>query len=97
MFWNGVNIALTRFDAPKLASELGAPTQFGRPNWKKELSNHAQALLARDPPAKRTGAHGELEIHVYACGNAMLVSSLTEACDVLDDQDTTFRLFAEQF
>ena len=97
MFWNGVNIALTRFDAPKLASELGAPTQFGRPNWNKELSDHANALLARDPPAKRTGAHGELEIHVYACGNAMLVSSLTEACDSLDDQNRTFRLFAEQF
>mmetsp|Transcript_84234 Transcript_84234/g.235017 ORF Transcript_84234/g.235017 Transcript_84234/m.235017 type:complete len:873 (+) Transcript_84234:75-2693(+) len=97
MFWLGAQVAINAFKATELAAELGAPTQFGRPNWHKELRNHATELLAKPQLPTRTGLKGELEINVFVCGNAMLVASLEEACDDLDDEEVIFRLFAEQF
>jgi len=104
MFWLGAQVALNKFKAAELAVELGVPTNFGRPNWHQELRKHADALLAKKNkmaggPAGPTctGEHGELEINVFVCGNAMLVESLEKACDDLDDDEVIFRLFAEQF
>jgi len=96
-FWLGLQVALNKFGAKDLAAELGAPTQFGRPNWRKELGAHARELLGRSPRPSCTGPAGELEVDVYACGNAMLVASLEEACDDLCGGEATFRLFAEEF
>eukprot|EP00931_Biecheleriopsis_adriatica_P101134 TRINITY_DN76344_c0_g1_i1.p1 TRINITY_DN76344_c0_g1~~TRINITY_DN76344_c0_g1_i1.p1 ORF type:complete len:828 (+),score=153.29 TRINITY_DN76344_c0_g1_i1:84-2567(+) len=93
MFWMGTQVALLYSNAKALSRELGAPTQFGRPNWKKELGKHYEELLE-----KGARVPGEvMKIGVFACGNKMLTDSLEEACDALDTEEVDFRLFAEQF
>lgn len=94
MFWLGAQVALLQNDKGSLSAELGAPTQFGRPNWHEELGSHGKELLRR---GKAAGAEGQLEINVFVCGNPMLVDTLEKACDDLDTEDVDFRLFAEQF
>jgi len=91
LFWIGIQVALGLKPESALAEELGAPTQFGRPNWKKELGNHYKELQKHHQKGQK------MEIGVYACGNNMLVQSLQEACDCLDTDEVDFRLFAEQF
>jgi len=94
MFWMGVQVALTHLNVTMLASELGAPTQFGRPDWNDELSNRYEELKRKGftEPGK------EIKIGVFACGNAFLVQALEEACDAQDiPNKVDFRLFAEQF
>lgn len=95
MFWLGVQVALSKFNAKSLASELGAPTQFGRPNWKKEFADIANKLLAKS----RKVLDEQIEVSVFACGNQMLVASLEEACDATDNLSDCidFRLYAEEF
>jgi len=89
LFWVGVDVALNKLDSEELRSDLGVPTQFGRPNWYKELSTHLEGVKKR---------HAEVpEVSVFACGNAMLVASLEEGCAAASDTDTTFRLYAEEF
>jgi len=89
LFWLGVDIALNKLDSEELRSDLGVPTQFGRPNWNKELSKHLEGVRKQ---------YAEVpEVSVFACGNAMLVSSLEQACAAVSDADTVFRLFAEEF
>lgn len=90
MFWSGAQCALNSGQASSLASELGVPTQFGRPDWHAELGLYAKELHAKS-------GEQHLEIGVYACGNPQLVAALEKACDDLDDEDVTLRLFAEQF
>jgi predicted ferric reductase len=101
MFWLGVQVAMGKFRAAELEAELGVPTQFGRPNWHQELRRHSDSLLGKGGGSVMgptcTGRKGELEINVFVCGNAMLVNSLEQACDDLDDDEVIFRLFAEQF
>jgi len=92
LFWLGVQIALSTHKAKSLAGELGAPTQFGRPNWNKEFDAHVKEIT------KKHGASGEeLEISVFACGNQMLVNSLEEACSATTNAKMVVRLFAEEF
>jgi predicted ferric reductase len=93
MFWVGVQVALTKLSSKELGSELGAPTQFGRPNWQKEFAAHAEELKK-----KHDASGGDaLEISVFACGNQMLVNSLEEACGNMTDVKMQFRCFAEEF
>jgi len=95
VFWLGVQLAIKKFGARSLPAELGAPTQFGRPDWQTELSNHAQTLMVKQSqaPDKRDG----LEIAVYVCGNPALVGSLEQACTSLTNSNVALRLYAEQF
>jgi len=90
LFWIGVQVAL-RLDSQSVVQELGAPTQFGRPNWKKELGDRYKELVKYQKKGEK------MEIGVYACGNNMLVQSLEDACDSLDSDEVDFKLFAEQF
>jgi len=94
MFWMGTQVALKNPSGKSLANELGAPTQFGRPDWNKELTNRYLELKE-----KGFAVSGEeMQIGVFACGNALLVQALEEACDTQDIPDEVdFRLFAEQF
>merc|ERR1719272_2261575 len=93
LFWLGVQIALSTHNAKSLASELGAPTQFGRPNWNKEFDTHVKELTKKHAPT----SDEPLEVSVFACGNQMLVASLEEACSATTDAKMSVRLFAEEF
>jgi len=97
MFWAGAQIALRNGKAVNLAKELGAPTQFGRPNWKKELKSRGAELTRLFPSEVQDGQC--MDVGVYVCGNPMLVESLEEACDESSASGSTvrFSLFAEQF
>jgi len=91
LFWLGVQVAVTKHHSKELGSELGAPTQFGRPSWEKEFGDHVKEL-------KEKGAsEGILQVSVYACGNKMLVEALEKACTAISDQQVRLRLFAEEF
>jgi predicted ferric reductase len=91
LFWLALEVALNKFESPELASELGVPTQFGRPKWGKEFTSYAKELT------EKLGENVE-EVAVFACGNMMLVQSLEEACvEVSTESETKFRLFAEEF
>jgi len=93
LFWLGVQIAMDKFESKELASELGAPTQFGRPNWVKEFTG-----IVNDLGLKKAHYRAEpVEISVFACGNVMLTNSLEEACDAMKDDEVQFRLYAEEF
>jgi len=94
LFWLGVQMALRPGNSSKeLATELGAPSQFGRPNWCKEFGTHINELK------KKHGSQADehLEVSVFACGNQMLVASLEEACAATTDAKMQVRLFAEEF
>merc|ERR1712137_1474566 len=95
LFWIGTQVALGSGKAPELAEELGAPTQFGRPNWNKELGDHGKELLKKFP-REETDTE-PMDVGVYVCGNPMLVESLEHACDDLDTDEIEFTLYAEQF
>jgi len=89
LFWLGVQIAVTKYKSEELSKELGAPTQFGRPNWTKEFSDHVNKLSKK--------IAGDIEVSVFACGNQMLVNALEESCATLTDKRVKMRLYAEEF
>mmetsp|Transcript_26787 Transcript_26787/g.49298 ORF Transcript_26787/g.49298 Transcript_26787/m.49298 type:complete len:859 (+) Transcript_26787:66-2642(+) len=98
LFWLGVQTALRKVRETELSKELGAPTQFGRPNWEKEFQTCAdEALEHQKKTLFKVEDDGPLEISVFACGNKMLIASLEEACENMTDDTTAFRLFAEEF
>lgn len=97
LFWIGAQVALSFYKCEGLAKELGAPTQFGRPDWMKELGTHTQDLLKKRSAPREGEKLEKLEVSVFACGNTMLVQSLEDACDALDSDEAELRLFAEQF
>jgi len=115
IFWLGA-LAAVRFGAEgqtAVFKELGVPTQFGRPNWVKELTKVAETLPSAGAERKTTGnpwsifgssgTGGEVtgvepeEVCVYVCGNQMLTDSVREACEAASTEQVVFLLFAEQF
>lgn len=93
LFWSGCQVALNQVSSSTLQQELGAPTQFGRPNWKEELQSRAKYL-------QMMGAQDQgerMQIDVYLCGGKALQHALGKACDELETDRLEFRLFAEQF
>lgn len=96
IFWAGADMALHKMHSAALSTEMGAPTNFGRPDWKKEFQNHSRDLVERLEDAGKD-VPNHFEIGVFACGNAMLVNSLAHACDEVSDSAFHFRLHAEEF
>lgn len=100
-FWLGAQVALRDASTSvKLQTEMGAPTSFGRPDWKAELKSVADTVRKRRQEAGVDDTHddeAEFEVSVYVCGNQLLCQALEEACIAASCTDLSFRLFAEQF
>lgn len=91
LFWSGLEVALSKFvDSDQLASELGVPTQFGRPDWTVEFTSRIKEL--REKP----GIDG-LKVAVFVCGKPVLVDALNDAIVTVNDDNTKLRLYAEEF
>jgi len=92
VFWLAIQAAVRSGASEAINMELGTPTQFGRPNWVKELGS-----IKKDALAKMNRGKSDEEVCVYVCGNAALTAAVSQACSTLTDPDVDFRLFAEQF
>jgi hypothetical protein len=95
LFWHATKFAL-KCGAKDLEQCIGVPTDFGRPNWEKELTDVADSLKAKANETQSESGKAK-KVSVFICGNPMLAKSIETAAVKVSNDETCFTLYVEEF
>jgi predicted ferric reductase len=103
LFWHAARFALM-CGAKELQGAIGVPTEFGRPDWVKELKDVSASLKSQmKSQALDTSAttlepgKGPTKVGVFVCGAPALSKSIEAAAVKASDSETSFAMFVEEF